>query len=345
MQEMWFHAGAGRKAVGPCTREEMLAARASGAVRLDTLVWKAGTEAWVPFADSVLAAAPILPDSVAPVAMVVEAPAAAKLDAGDAGAPSVADLAVDVATTAPVLVEPVATGPVAAAAEAVAVDYGVASPRSFRAGGARRSGRSYSAAATEPPLQPVDDDGWQYSMPVVWRRCFARMFDTLLLGTVIWMALAAVFAAWIPDAYQALYGRVSLLNNGISKTVLTFLVVIPVEAWLLGMTGTTLGKWLFGVRITQANGKPIGFWRALRREGRVFLQGLALGLPLFSLIAMIVAFFRTRELGVSGWDVDQPWRLTGRAPGVAQTCLFIVGVCVVMVALASLRLLVLASKA
>lgn len=349
MQELWFYAGAGRKATGPCSREQMLALRAKGEVWSDTLVWKAGTDAWIPLADSALADEPVPPPlplrvEAAPAVpgsgpgsvrepeaepareRLVEARVDASARAGDDGVPEAAELPMST------------TG--AGQPEAFEVDYGVPSPRSFRSGGERRA-----IVAGEPPAQPVDDDGWQYAKPVMWRRYFARMLDTIVLGSLIWFALATLLAAFIPGAYQALYGHVSLLNNSVTRAFLTFVVVIPVEAWILGMTGTTAGKWLFGVRVTHADGRAIGFVRALRREGRVFLQGLALGIPLFSMIAMIIAFVRVKDDGVAGWDTGKPWLVTARPPGAAQTSLFIVGVVFVIAAFAGLQVLVAASKA
>ncbi|HET7563197.1 MAG TPA: RDD family protein [Rhodanobacteraceae bacterium] len=342
MQEMWFYAGTERKAVGPCTREALLALRGNGRIQADTLVWKAGTEAWAPYADTELARAPAPPAS--PESSSLPEPVSLP-QSSSSPEPSSLPEASGVADAVP---EPVGVGGVPAAASTVgeaapvvAVDnaYGVPSPRSFRRGGGSRR-----AGAGEPPEQAVDDDGWQYAKPVMWRRYFARMLDTIVLGSLVWFALATFLAAFVPDAYQALYGHVSLLNNPVSRTFLTFVVVIPVEAWILGMTGTTAGKWLFGVRVTHADGRAIGFLRALRREGRVFLQGLALGIPLFSMIAMIVAFIRLKDDGVAGWDAGKPWLVTARPPGVAQTWLFIVGVTFVIAAVVALQLLVAARK-
>lgn len=349
MQEMWFYAGTGRKAVGPCTREQMLALRAKGDVWSDTLVWKAGTDAWIPLADSTLAAEPDPP----PLPLRVDAapavsgsvPESVREPEGEPALEPVIEVRVDASARAgddcvpAAAARPVSTTG-AGQPEAFEVDYGVPSPRSFRS-----SGGSRAAGAGDPPTQPVDDDGWQYAKPVMWRRYFARMLDTIVLGSLIWFALATLFAAYIPAAYQALYGHISLLNNSVSRACLTFVVVIPVEAWILGMTGTTAGKWLFGVRVTHADGRAIGFVHALRREGRVFLQGLALGIPLFSMIAMIIAFVRVKDDGVAGWDTGKPWLVTARPPGAAQTSLFIVGVVCVIAAFVGLQVLVAASKA
>ncbi|HET7931011.1 MAG TPA: RDD family protein [Rhodanobacteraceae bacterium] len=347
MQEMWFYAGADRKAVGPCTRDALLALRGNGGIRPTTLVWKAGSEAWMPFADTELARAqvsPSLPEPASrPEPSAQPEPSAHPEPSSHAQPSAVAEAEPEsVAARAAEVPEAAPAPATAGAAEplpAVDTDYGVASPRSFRSGGGARR-----TSANEPPEQPVDDDGWQYAKPVMWRRYFARMLDTIVLGILIWLALAAFFAAFVPGAYQALYGHVSLLNNAVSRTVLTFAAVIPVEAWILGVCGTTPGKWLFGVRVTRADGKAIGFLHALRREGRVFLQGLALGLPLFSMIAMIIAFVRVKDDGAAGWDIDKPWLVTARPPGALQTSMFIVGVVFVIVVFTGLQLMVAASK-
>lgn len=81
-----------------------------------------------------------------------------------------------------------------------------------------------------------------------------------------------------------------------------WLIWIFVESGLVWMFGATPGKYLFTMRITSNDGEPLAFQRALSRSFRVWLFGLAGGMPLLSLVTMVLAFARFKEKGITVWD-------------------------------------------
>jgi hypothetical protein len=119
----------------------------------------------------------------------------------------------------------------------------------------------------------VDDNTPVDTAPHPWRRLLARWID-LSLFTV----LAAVAMS-----------RIGFL--------LALLLWIPVEAMFLSSWGYTPGKWLTGMRVCNKHGRLLSFDRALNRSFLVWLKGLALGIPFFSWITMLVAYFKLKNSG------------------------------------------------
>lgn len=193
-----------------------------------------------------------------------------------------------------------------------------------------------SPAARMPPLV-VEDDGWQITRATPWRRYFARMFDTVILGVLTWFVLGFVFAACNTRLFNIFFGAHGLADNTLLSTVATFLVMVPVEAVMLGLCGTTVGKWVFGVRITQPGGHAIGLLRAGKREASVLLRGLGLGIPLVSLVTMIVGYRTLADTGFASWDEGKPWVVTYRESGPLQILLSVAGVSAWLFALAAIQ--------
>lgn len=323
MDERWYYVGANRSPVGPHSREALEALRANGRLAGDTLVWKEGANGWTPYSESGLKA-PSPPPVPPPV------PGNADLEAADfAGAPNPESAM----NSAPQLGSDIYS--VTRASSPVPIESAML--RTTQDGGDDSGNAEPSTSAPEPPTQPVDDDGWQCTQASPWRRYFARMLDTVLLGTLIWVVLAVVFEAMSNDLYRVFFGSPGLATNQISATILTLAVVAPVEALILGLTGTTIGKWVFGIRVTDTAGRSIGFIHAGFREAAVFFKGLGLGIPIVSLVTLIAGYRTLKHDGATSWDSERPWVVTYRPAGAAQTVLFVLGVLVFVTALIILQ--------
>jgi len=94
-----------------------------------------------------------------------------------------------------------------------------------------------------------------------WIRALASVIDSLIVGTLI--ILASWLLAGQSQAVEWLEGLVPLLYL----------------AAAIAMKSETPGKRLLGLRVVDAQGHSLGFWRSLVREvpGK-FLSGLFLGL-------------------------------------------------------------------
>ncbi|MBU6300165.1 MAG: RDD family protein [Verrucomicrobia bacterium] len=75
-----------------------------------------------------------------------------------------------------------------------------------------------------------------------------------------------------------------------------------IEPLLLALTSTTLGKWVFRIRVCGPDGGKPGFFRSLYRSLLLFLFGMGAGFEPLRWIANFCAFFRVQSKGVAFWD-------------------------------------------
>lgn len=110
-----------------------------------------------------------------------------------------------------------------------------------------------------------------------WPRFWARLIDTLLIGTIIVFAAAITFVIYAPDLYLHMIS----MNDGVIG-----IIVLPITglvlAILMVLTGTTPGKAIIGVRVPVPEGRS-RFAFFLSRELRVWAAGWGFGIPLLNL--------------------------------------------------------------
>jgi uncharacterized RDD family membrane protein YckC len=129
-----------------------------------------------------------------------------------------------------------------------------------------------------------------------WRRYFARMVDMAVLGGPVALVVLALLGAFT-------YLPVDLVaNNDLLLAAALMVATIPLEAVSLAATGSTPGKWLFGVSVRDREGNRLSFGAALKRSVLVFFSGLGAGIPIISLLASYLAYRRLRNLGITAWD-------------------------------------------
>jgi uncharacterized RDD family membrane protein YckC len=190
----------------------------------------------------------------------------------------------------------------------------------------------FPLAELQPP--PIPNDGakvsgagamrkshWTSEEPYAWRRYFARQFDTLIHAYVMFVFLGAVLAG-----SDAAYLAMVQFENPLVLNILGVAMAVVPSVILLGLTGRTLGKLIFGVRVLSANGKPPGVFRALKRELQVLLQGLALGIPIITLFTFIGGYNKLQSQGHTDWDASNELTTWYRAPTILHWILMLMGV-------------------
>lgn len=137
-----------------------------------------------------------------------------------------------------------------------------------------------------------------------WARWLGRLMDRLLMVPLI-------FAVFLVLGGLVQIGRlppefVAFADDPIQATIAEIVVALVLwtlwEPLFLSNTGTTPGKWIMGVRVRRPDGRNIGLFTAFRRFIWVYFAGLGLGIPLVSLICMLVARAKLVGDGVTGWD-------------------------------------------
>lgn len=129
----------------------------------------------------------------------------------------------------------------------------------------------------------------------VGKRLAARYIDVFSIG------LFGASAWWAATA-----GRQGVEEAAAAELWLLLFMALAVwfvaESLLIGLFGTTPGKWLLGLRVRDARGGPPGLARAFRRSFAVYARGLAFGLAILTPIAMLIAGAQTLGKGQAPWD-------------------------------------------
>ncbi len=183
------------------------------------------------------------------------------------------------------------------------------------------------------------EDGWTKVSPHPWRRWAARLADSIILGAIFWFALPIAFLVIAPEAWLRIEPLFYEPWFRFAETAISILVLIPVNAILIGAARMTPGKFLFGVRVCRRDGRSLGFPAALLREIRVWIIGMGLGIPLVSLFTMWAAKTHLEDNGTTSWDRDGRHVVYYRVDGGLQTLLAIVGIFVIVGGVAGTRLL------
>jgi hypothetical protein len=135
--------------------------------------------------------------------------------------------------------------------------------------------------------------------PHPWRRYFAHFIDLLVFGTAGSFAVGLLLAAIFPNSSG---DWIALFENPIVAILLVYLCAIPIEAALLSSTGTTLGKGVFGIKLSHNTGRLLSFAEALQRGCYRWFQAEALGVPILVLIANYFAYNTLTQKGITRYD-------------------------------------------
>lgn len=101
-----------------------------------------------------------------------------------------------------------------------------------------------------------------------WRRYFARSLDLFVYAMLLALADFYLFPGDMSNA---------------ADTVGLLLLTLLLEPVQLRLFGTTLGKWIFGIRVTGLDGYNLFWSEAFDRTAKVLLFGMGLNIPLLSL--------------------------------------------------------------
>jgi hypothetical protein len=87
--------------------------------------------------------------------------------------------------------------------------------------------------------------------------------------------------------------------------------------------GTTLGKALYRIKVTDQSGQALSLWTAFKRAVMVWFRGLALGIPFITLFTQIIAYEKLSTDRQTTWDRDLNLRVTIRYLSAARVLLLI----------------------
>jgi len=167
----------------------------------------------------------------------------------------------------------------------------------------RDDGVCYRTLDAQHYLGIMEQEAWTAlpqsdSVPTVripWRRYFARNMD-MLFYFVIWN----VFLAFVLGVNIGVRGEDERLWDDIA--VLS--IMLFGEPALLAVFGTTPGKWILGLRITDNTGKRLTYGEGLARTWKVLWRGMGLGIPIWSLFRLWKSYKGCMEEETLEWEYD-----------------------------------------
>ncbi len=144
------------------------------------------------------------------------------------------------------------------------------------------------------------------------RRFVARMFDVTLFIMVV--AMVRVMQGFNP--YEVL------------EPTQQFLYHIPyvlIDALMIHVYGTTIGKKLFGITLRTAEGGKLGLGESLLRSARVWVLGL--GMFIIMPLSLLFSWIISRRLGRYLWDIPKNYQVEVKPIGrfsivIALTMIF-----------------------
>jgi len=138
---------------------------------------------------------------------------------------------------------------------------------------------------SRPPSPPSPP-----SKPVFGRRFWARWLDIHVYLALWWLCMWGT-------------GRdIEAVLNNIWIIVAQLVPWFVVEAILIHRYGTTPGKWLLGLRVTNTDGSPLSLTAATLRAFRILVGGIGFGWSLLALFCQIFSLITARRLGNPLWD-------------------------------------------
>lgn len=142
--------------------------------------------------------------------------------------------------------------------------------------------------------------------PHPWHRWLARILDVGCFGGLMGMVVGTV----APDVF--------LGANDIALNLMLLALWVPVETLLISAYGTTPGKALLRIRVTDADGYSLAPGTALERSFQVWMRGLGFGVPVVSLVTMVLSYNRLEKQGSTAWDDALGVRVTQRQVGAGR---------------------------
>lgn len=133
--------------------------------------------------------------------------------------------------------------------------------------------------------------------PIPWRRYFARMLDMSIVSLFVYGVLALGFRVNMQNIPDIVTWLVGFLEWG---------MMIPLEAWCIYQFGTTPGKAIMGISITDENERPLSFGRAAERTWEVFIHGFGANIPFYS----VYRSWKSYKGIKNGEEMEWDYRLT-----------------------------------
>ena len=205
-------------------------------------------------------------------------------------------------------------------------------------------------ASAVPEATSAKPRGWTDRSPHPWRRLGARLIDAQIVSIFVGVALVLAGTSSAVMAHQALANIAphagGLLFFYVRAGILAVIIGCAcalTNALLIGLTGMSPGKWLFGVKVVDKEGRPIGVPKAFVRELWVLVIGIGFNIPLVTIVAMGVSYASLMNRRTTAWDRAQRNVVVHRPFGALQGILAVIGAAAIIASMLYSELLSIAA--
>lgn len=156
--------------------------------------------------------------------------------------------------------------------------------------------QKYTGVLIEPERQQetLKNDRLPYPF-LPGRRFLARLLDETVYG-LLWSAVLTLGFGVNLSTFSQKYGFVD--------TIAVLLLTLLIEPVLLHLFGTTLGKWIFGLRLETEDGARPDYQTARARTAMVLWRGEGLNIPVYALVRNWKGFKACMDGEESSWDYE-----------------------------------------
>lgn len=157
-------------------------------------------------------------------------------------------------------------------------------------------------------------------LATAWQRWGARNVDLCwewMLVHLLGVAVTELVAPVLPFTDD-------LPSRGLVLALSWLPLVLLLDAAVAAKFGNTPGKALLGLRVLRIDGTAPGFWRLVWRNLRMWLAGLGLGLPMFTILTSARQHRRLKEGKQASYD-GNAFRVVAQPVSAIRTAAFWVG--------------------
>jgi len=158
-------------------------------------------------------------------------------------------------------------------------------------------------AKNDTILEPVKNNPNQAFTPEYkalyvrpWSRLFAKYIDLYVFGFLLGVIIAIIAILFYPSL---------ALNNHFFNGFIVLFLWFLVEPLILYSLGTTLGRFLFNIKLTDMNGAKLTLSAAYKRSFSVWVFGFGLGVPFITPLTLICGYIKLTKTGSTYWDENQ----------------------------------------
>ena len=169
-------------------------------------------------------------------------------------------------------------------------------------------------------------------LPVTpWRRYAARSLDILFFGGIAFSLMSIMYYSLAPYSADQFFSFLEHPSAIIVNIVIISFLSCLLTGAIIGVSGSSLGKIIFGVMVTDQAGNKLGLAKGVERDLAVFLRGLGLGIPLINLVTMYVAYSKLNKSNSTTWDSEKNYRVWHRPSSPIQYLLNTLGIILIII--------------